>query len=50
LERYESFKDSSIVIPGADFMMVSENQGKIRALSKPKLIRADKIALYGGNT
>ena len=46
---YESFKDSSIVIPGADFMMVSENQGKSAALSKPKLIRADKM-LYTGVT
>ena len=44
---YDSFKDSSVVIPGAGFMMVSENQGKSAALSKPKLIRPDKM-LYTG--
>ena len=44
---YDSFKDSSIVIPGAGFMIVAENQGKSTALSKPKLIRPDKM-LYTG--
>ena len=45
--NYDSFKDSSIVLPGAGFMIVSENQGKSAALSKPKLIRADNM-LYTG--
>ena len=44
---YDSFKDSSVVIPGAGFMMVTENQGKSMTLSKPKLIRPDKM-LYSG--
>ena len=44
---YDSFKDSSVVVPGAGFMMVSENQGKSAALANPKLIRPDKM-LYTG--
>ena len=44
---YDSFKDSTVVVPGAGFMMVSENQGKSAALANPKLIRPDKM-LYSG--
>ena len=44
---YDTYKDSSVVIPGAGFMLVTENQGKSTALVKPKLIRADKM-LYTG--
>ena len=44
---YDSFKDSSVVVPGSSFFIVSENQGKSTTLSKPKLIRSDKM-LYTG--
>ena len=44
---YDAFKDSSVVIPGAGFMLVTENQGKSAALVKPRLIRADNM-LYTG--
>jgi len=44
---YDSFKDSSLVIPGSGFMIVSENQGNSATLAKPRLIRADKM-LYTG--
>ncbi len=44
---YDNFKDSSVVIPGAGFMLITENQGKAAAIAKPKLIRADSM-LYSG--
>ncbi len=44
---YDSFKDLSVVVPGSSFFIVSENQGKSTTLSKPKLIRSDKM-LYTG--
>ena len=44
---YDSFKDSSILVPGAGFFMVSENQGGAGSLVKPELVRADRM-LYTG--
>ncbi|HTR82401.1 MAG TPA: FG-GAP-like repeat-containing protein [Bacteroidota bacterium] len=46
-DDYDSFKDSSVVVPGAGFFLVTENQGRASTLAKPELIRPDKMLYVG---
>jgi hypothetical protein len=46
-DYYDSFKDSPVVVPGSGFFVVSKDQGKSAPVSKPKLVRSDKM-LYTG--
>ena len=44
---YDTFKDSSLIIPASAFFLISKDEGKAVNVNKPKFVRADKM-LYTG--
>lgn len=44
---YDAFKDSSLIVPGSAFFLISKGEGNAVNVNKPKFVRADKM-LYTG--
>ena len=46
-EDYESFKNDSVVFPGAAFFIISRDSGKSIAVSNVQLARSDQMSTKG---